>query len=303
MKNHGWLRLPFVLVSLLLSTQAFADEATKPEEDVDSAPPVAKSESGKAPNLRKSPRPPAAWCGIYSKLAYLTGEFSGSDRTDRFVRDGLKIGASCNYNNNSRLSLGIGAEFYIGKFHLDHEEDRLRASASYLEMGFKEWGSLTLDLHPIKIRAVAGVERTNSGNFTLNSMLVDLEGNNDWLDVKNFAKDHLSSSGDLEIWEAGAEVEFPFRRRVSFTFGGLWQRYDVNVGVKLDAEGKRVLEAFEYDVSKVDRQFKRSRNFFYLTPGAKRCGEKLCASLVVPWGVFQSDKWSWGLVLGTEMQF
>lgn len=291
MKNRGLAALIVALVLMLFVDPTFAEEAKEP-----------KAENDKKPEMVHKPyRTPTAWCSLYSKLMYLTGEFSGSDRADRFVREGLKLGASCNYNNNSRLTLGVGTEFYLGKFHLNHAEDGLQASVSYLEAGFKEWLSATLDLHPIKIVAIAGLERTNSSGFTVNSLQVDFGGG--WYNFKKFAEEHLSSSGELEIWEAGLNVEFPFRRKFSLTFGGLWQRYEVTVRVRLDAEGKRVLEALEYDVSKVERDFKRSRNFFYLTPGAKWCGEKLCASLVVPWGVFQADKWSWGLALGAELQF
>lgn len=296
MKYSSFLKLNIALAISLLTAPAFAEDKT------DSTP--ATDESGEAgpPKASKSPRPPAAWCGLYSKLVYLTGEFSGSDRTDNFVRDGLKLGASCNYNNNSRLTLGLGAEFYIGKFQLNHAEDLIQASISYLEKGWKEFASLTFDLHPIKIVALMGVENTYSSRFKLGSLQVDL-GNGDWLNLKKFASEHLTSNGELEIWEAGLNVEFPFRKRSSFTFGGLWQRYGVVVHVNLDAEGKRVLEALNYDSGKVDRDFERSRNFFYLTPGLKWCGKKFCTSLVVPWGVFQPDKWSWGVVMGTEMKF
>jgi len=73
----------------------------------------------------------------------------------------------------------------------------------------------------------------------------------------------------------------------------------------VDDEAKQVFEALEYDVSKVEKDFKHSTNFFYMTPGVKWCrkDEKLCASAAVPWGVFTADKWLWGVVLGTEKHF
>ena len=300
MRSISLSKLNIALIIALLATPALAEEAK--DTSPNSGPPVASKEPLRAQKPGKSsPRPPAAWCGVYTKLVYLAGEFSGSTRADRFVRDGLKLGVNCNYNNDSRLTLGVGAEVYAGKFHLTHEEDVLRASISFLETGFKEWVSATLDLHPIKIGAIVGVERTNSNRFSVDSLEVDL--GTGYLSFKDFASQHLSSNGELEIWEAGLNVEFPFQRKFSLTFGGLWQRYSVAVRVKLDQEGTRLLEALEYDTAKINRDFNRSRNFFYLTPGARWCGERLCVSLVVPWGVFQSDQWSWGAMLGAELQF
>jgi hypothetical protein len=301
MKNYGLPRSLFVLSILLFCTQAFADEAEKPEEDADLALPVAKSEPGKAGNPRRSPRA-TSWCSVHSKLDYMTGGFSGSSRADSFVRDGARLGASCSYNNNSRLSIGLGGEFYLGKFHLNHAEEALEASVSFLEFGHKEWLSATLDLRPIKIVAVAGVESTGSSRFKVDSLQVDLGTGP--LDLTDYGAEHLSvDKADLVIVEAGLNVEFPFRRNFSLTFGGLWQRYDVSVRVKLDAEGKRVLEALNYDVNKVDRDFERSRNFFYLTPGLRwRRGDWAFTGDIF-WGTFSTQEGSSGVRLGVERRF
>ncbi len=300
MKNHGLSKSFFILVSLLLATPALADEAKK-SEDTTPVPPVAKDESTGAPNMRKSPRPSTSWCSVHSKLDYMTGGFSGSSRVDSFVRDGARLGASCNYNNDSRLSIGLGMEFYLGKFHLNHAEDLLQASVSFLEFGHKEWLSATLDLHPIKITAIAGVESTGSSRFKVDDLQVNL--GSDWLDLTDYGSKHLSSKGDLVILEAGLNVEFPFRRNLSLTFGGLWQRYDVSVRVNLDAEGRRVLEAFNYDVNKVDRDFDRSRNFFYLTPGLRWQRENWSINGTIFWGTFSTEEGSSGIKLGTEYRF
>ena len=124
-----------------------------------------------------------------------------------------------------------------------------------------------------------------------------------WFDFKDFATEHRNSEGELEIWEAGLDVTFPFRRKFSFTFGALWQRYNLDLRVRIDDDGRRVLEALDYDADSVNRDFKHSAHFFYLTPGVKRCGGRWCTSLTVPWGVFKPNKWSWGAVLGTDLRF
>jgi hypothetical protein len=288
MKNRGLAALISALLIGLFATPTFAEEEDTPRLE---KPKVAP----------KRHRPPIAWCGLYANLRYLTGEFIGSEKSDKFVREGLSWGASCNYSNRSRLTLGVGAEFYMGRFLLDHEEDGLKGSASYLEVGFKEWMKATLNLNGVKISALVGLERTNSNRFKVSSAQVDFGSG--WLNLTKFADEHLSSSGDLEIWEAGLDVQFPFRRNFSVTFGALWQRYQVAVRLNLDDEGRRVLEALEYDVTKIEKDFQRSRNFFYLTPGVKWCKKDLCVSLTVPWGVFKAKKWLWGAVLGTELQF
>ncbi len=314
MKNRGLVTLISALIIGLFATPAFAEaeEEETPEkanptparlasESVAGRPPIAKSGAGKEEKAHKPPRNPIASCGLYSNVKYLTGEFSGSESSDQFVRKGLGLGASCNYSNRSRLSLGVGAEFYLGKFLLNHEEDSLKGSASYLEVGFKEWLSATLNLNDVKIGALVGMERTNSSRFRVNSAQANFGGG--WLNLTKFAAEHLSSSGELEIWEAGLDVRFPFHRNFSVTFGGLWQRYQVVVRLKLDDEGRDALEALNYNVKNIEKDFKRSADFFYLTPGVKWCKKELCVSLTVPWGVFTANNWLWGTVLGTELQF
>ncbi|TSC84952.1 MAG: hypothetical protein G01um101413_336 [Parcubacteria group bacterium Gr01-1014_13] len=299
MRSSYLLRWGIALVVTLFTAPAFAEDVKEPEvASPKEAPPPVKAEP-----VQKPYKSPVSSCGLYTNLMYLSGELNGSDRGDHFVRQGWNLGASCVYNNRSRLSIGLGAQFYLGKFLLDHEDSNLKASVSYVEMGFREWVSATLNFHDVKLTGLFGMTRTSSSGFSICSLQVNFA--DDWLDFKNFAKDHLTSNGELGTLEAGLDARFPFRRNFSFSFGVLWQRYSVVVHAKLDDEAKRVLEVFEYDVTKVEKDFRRTSNFFYMTPGLKWCtrGEKLCTSLVVPWGIFTADKWLWGAVLGTEYQF
>lgn len=300
MRGSYLLRWNIALVITLFTVPAFAQDAK--EESKEAAPKEAPPPE-KAEPVRKPYKSPVSSCGLYTNLTYLTGEFNDSNSADHFVRNGWNLGAKCVYNNRSRLSIGLGAQFYVGKFLLNHDDDSLKASVSYLEMGFKEWVSATLNFHDVKLTGLFGMTKTASSRFRISSLQVNFA--DDWLDFKNFASEHLSSEGDLGILEAGLEARFPFHRNFSVTFGVLWQRYSVVVSAKLDDEAKRVLEAFEYDVTKVEKDFKHSANFFYMTPGIRWCrkNEKWCASAAVPWGVFTADKWLWGAVLGTEKQF
>ena len=145
------------------------------------------------------------------------------------------------------------------------------------------------------------MEKTNSSGFTLKNLQMDFGGG--YLNLTKFGSEHLQSDGELEIWEARLDVEFPFRRKFSFGFGALYQKPHVLVRVKVDDEARRTLEAFNYDVNKVEREYDHTSNFFYLTPGLKWRGERLGISLTVPWGVFLAKQWSWGAELNTELKF
>src|SRR3989344_5193254 len=140
MRSNYLLRWNIALVITLLTAPAFAEDVKKPEEESpkELSPPV------KAEQVKKPYKSPVSSCGLYTNLTYLTGEFNDSNSSDQFIRKGWNLGASCSYNNRSRLSIALGAQFYVGKFLLNHDDDSLKASVSYLEMGFKEWVNATL---------------------------------------------------------------------------------------------------------------------------------------------------------------
>ncbi len=293
MKNRPLVTLAFVLINGLFATSALADEASS-----DGADPEENSEK---PVADKSGKNPIAWCALYEHFKLLTGEFNGSNGTDKLDRAGVGTGVRCTYSNRSRLALTVGTELYVGRLNFRHEQDTLRGTASYIEVGFKEWVRATLNLNGVKISTMLGLEKTNSGSFKLKSLQMDLGGG--YLDLTKFGAEHLSSDGELEILELGLDVEFPFRRKFSFSFGTLYQKPHVVVRVKVDDEVRKTLEAFNYDITKVEREYNRSTNFFYLTPGVKWSGERLSISLTVPWGVFVAKQWSWGAGLKTELKF
>jgi hypothetical protein len=299
MRNSSFLKLNIALAIALFAAPAFADDSLESE---DKNPP--KEESSKVKPAHKPRRSPVSSCGLYTNLMYLTGEFNDSKGGDHFVRQGWNLGANCIYNNRSPFSIGIGAQFYLGRFLLTHEDDALKANVSYVEKGFREWISAILDLNGVKLTGTFGMTRTSSGGFYINSLDVNI-GENNWLNLTNYAREHVSSTGELGTLEGGVDVRFPFRRNFSISFGVLWQRYSVSVRAKLDDDAKKVLEAFEFDTTKVERDFKHAANFLYMTPGVTWCtsGEKLCTSLQVPWGIFKADKWLGGAVLGTEFKF
>ena len=288
MKNRPLVALIAVFVNGLFLTSALAEEAKEPEN--------AEVETQEKPIKRR-----IAWCGLYEHFQFLTGEFDKSGGTDHLERNGLGTGMSCNYNNRSRLSFAVGAEFYIGKLEFTHEQATLKGSASYVEIGMKEWLRAALNLNGVKIGVLAGVEFTRSNSFELESLQMDFGGG--YLDLTKFGNDHLSSTGELEIWELGLNAEFPFRKKFSVTFGALYQKPHVVVRVKIDDEVRKTLQAFNYDVSKVEREYDHSANFFYLTPGVKWCGDRVCVALTVPWGVFLAKQWAWGLGLKTDIKF
>lgn len=288
MKNCPLATLIIILVNGLFLTSTFAEEATEPEDT--------EVKVEEKPIKRR-----VAWCGLYEHFQFLTGEFNKSGGTDHLKRNGLGTGMSCNYKNRSRFSFSVGAEFYLGKLEFTHEQPTLKGSASYTEVGMKEWLRAGLNMNGVKIGMSAGVEFTRSRGFELENLQMDFGGG--YLDITKFGKDHLNSTGELEIWEAGLDAEFPFRKKFSVTFGALYQRPHVVVRVKIDDEVRRILGAFNYDVTKVEREYDHSANFFYLTPGVKWCGDRVCVALTVPWGVFLAKQWAWGAGLKTDIKF
>lgn len=283
MNNRALATLAMAIVLGLFTTPASAQKKAKEEH--------------------KSSNIPVASCDLYSKGTYLIGSFDSKkfDTTDRFTRKGLVLGTGCYLHNRSKFSLGLGAEFYLGNIHFEHEETILKGSFSYLETGFKQWIKAALALHRVHIGLGAGVQITRSSRFGLNSLQVNLGG--DWFDLTEFGAEHLTSKGKLQIWEIGLDTSFPFNRNLSFTFGLLWQRYLVNAHFDFDMEAKEIFEALHYDINSVKQDFNQSVDFFYITPGAEWCGKNVCASLIVPWGVFVSKAWSWGSALEIKLKF
>ncbi len=266
-----------------------------------SAVPAFAQPAKKEPAVHKSARIPVASCDLYSKWVYITGSFSGYSNSDHFTRDGMGIGAGCYYQNHSRLSLGIGAEVYAGDFDIEHEEYVLKGSFSYLELGFKEWVRTALDLHHVSIGLEAGVEKTGSKGLGVNDLHANFGGG--WLDLTEFAADHLISRGSLEVWEAGVDVGFPFNRDFSLTFGLLWQRYNVSAHIDFDMEGRDTLIALHQNPDGIKKDYSQSVDFFYLTPGAKWCVRRVWAALVIPWVVVTEQAWVGGTVLQVEWKF
>lgn len=290
MKNRSLLIFVISLVIGFFVTSAFADKKNVDKKEKK----VEKTEKPKKSHRR------VASCGLYASLSHLTGEFNGSDSSDRLVRKGFAPAMTCSYNRG-RTTLKFGSEFYIGDFRLTHEEDGLKGTASYLEVGFKEWVKAILNLPPVKLGVTFGVQRTRGSRFDVENVEVDFGGG--WFDFTELATEHLSSSADLQIWEVELDAKFPFRKNWAVTFGVLWQNFSGGVRVKVDEEGRELLESLHYNVDKVDRKFDFSTQFFYFTPQVERCEKNWCTALKVPWGVFKSDKWSWGLTLETGLRF
>lgn len=266
--------------------------------------PVSAQKPKKAKVENKSPRIPVVSCDLYSKGTYLTGRFHSNvlSTTDRFTREGLSMGTGCNYRSaHGKFSLEIGAEFYFGNLNLVHEEGRLKGSFSYLETGFKEWVRTALTLRKATVGLGVGVQKTTSSRFEINSLLINLWDTE--YDFTKFGDEHLTSEGELEVWETGLDVSFPFRRNFFFMFGAQWQRYIVKANMDLDMEAKAILEVLYVNSSSINKKLDRTEDFFYLMPGVKWCGKKLCASLVVPWSAFISEAQSWGSTLQVEMKF
>ncbi|KKR35540.1 MAG: hypothetical protein UT67_C0001G0045 [Candidatus Magasanikbacteria bacterium GW2011_GWA2_40_10] len=287
MKNRSLALFAVALSFGLSEAYAFADDEVK--------------EPVKAKVGQKRSRKQIASCGLYSSAAYLTGKFNSEESNDSLARTGGILGASCSYNNRSPYSFGIDVEMYGGKFHFNHDEESIRGSVSYVEMGFTERVKASIETHGVKIGLMAGVQKTVSNRFKVDSLEIKVGGG--WFEFKDLAAEHLSSSGDLEIWQAGLDVEFPLPKHLAITFGAMWQRYVVDVSLKLDDEGKDLLETLHYDIDKVERDFNNSANFFYIHPGIKWCWNKFCASLDVDWGIFKKTKWSGGVRLTVGAKF
>jgi len=297
MKNRGLMSL-FVILIISAAAPAFAQKVCKHKKVNSETVPLKKTEKPKKSVVepKTHPRTGFSSCGLYLAGSYMIGEFSPSDGNDHLTREGMGTGVTCNYGNHrSRFGFAAGLESYLGRFLLRHEEDNLKGSASYAEMGFKGWLKLLFDLYPVKLGLLLGLEQTHSSRFHVDSLQVDFGSG--WFDVRDIAAEHLTSNGELDILEAGLEAKFPLYKNLSITFAVLWQRFHGSVKVKLDSEGKRFLEALYYDADKVNREFEYSTNFIYLTPGLKWCRKKLCASLGLDWGIFKEERYSWGLKL------
>lgn len=239
-------------------------------------------------------------CDLYSRGSFMTGMFKQSENVNRFERNGISLGFGCYSGPNSKFSLGIGAEAYFGNLNFKHEETSLKGSFSYFEKGFKEWVRASVYESPVRISLGVGVQKTVSSGFNLNSVHVNLWDT--WYDFTKFGHEHLTSDGKLEVWEAELNFQFLVHGNFYLTLGTQWQKYKVLARMDFDAESKKIFDFLQYDVSKLEQGFNESVNFFYFTPGAKWCGKKLCASLVVPYGLFISKAGSWGgsLEIGTR---
>lgn len=286
MQKRSLTALIAVLLVGEFATPAFADEVKEPI---------------KSAAKQKHPRRQIASCGLYSSGTYLYGNFNRKDNRETMVRDGLGLGTSCNYNNRSRLTFGLNTEFYGGLFKFTHDEDALQGSVKVLEMGFKQSVGVSLDLHRVKIGLTLGVQQTVGNNASIGSMRIKLVGG--WFDVKDLANQHLIISGDLQVLEAGLDVEFPLPRSFSIISGAVLQRYSLDINTKLDDDGRRILEALHYDIGKVERTFNSSSNFFNLHPGVKWCSKKLCTRLDVNWGFFRKAKWAASATLTAAKSF
>ena len=73
--------------------------------------------------------------------------------------------------------------------------------------------------------------------------------------------------------------------------------------IDFDMYARDVFTFFNYDVDNI-KEVDVSQSLFYLTPGIKWCkGKKVCASVTIPWGVFNSDAWALGGTAGLELKF
>lgn len=290
MKNRGLVALITTLILGLVAAPSFAQEAKKPDEE-------------KAAEHKRQRRLIDSCGGLYTYGTYLKGKFRRKNSRETMMRDGLGLGTSCNYSNRSRLTYELNTEFYSGLFQFTHNEDALQGSVSVIEMGFKTSLGISVDLHRIKIGLTLGVQQTISKNADIGNMRIKLSGDGGWFDVKDLANQYLTISGDLQVLEAGLDVEFPLPqwlfipKGVSVISGALLQRYNLNINTKLDDDGRRILQALHYDVSSVERTFKNSSNFVNIHPGLKYCSKKWCTLLDLHWGIYREDKWAWSLTL------
>lgn len=263
--------------------------------------PAFAQKSKKRKSERKFSEIVADSCELYSKKSFITGLFKRSESADRFERSGTSFGFGCYSGPHSKFSLGIGAELRFGNLNLKHEEDVFKASFSYFEKGFKEWVSASIYESPVRISINLGVEKTASSRFSIDSVRVNLWDT--WYDFTRFGLEHLTSRGDLEVWEAGMDFRFLIYQDFHLSLGTQWQRYKVRARMDFDAESKNIFNLLYFDVSGLEQGLNESVDFFYFTPGAKWCGKKMCASFVVPYGVFISKAWSWGSALEVGIKF
>lgn len=232
---------------------------------------------------------------------FLSGVFNDPYSSDRLARKGFGLGTGCRYIHH-RFRVGLAWQFYNGTFRIDHAEPGLNGSFSFNEVGVKEKLDFAFILGKAEIGLTAGREKTVTSRLKVEDLHIDAGGG--WLNLGLFATRQMLSRVDLTIWEVGLNTAFPLNRNFSFTFDLLWQKYDVDLRIDFREYGQEVLQLLDYDVNK-KKMIDISQSLFYLTPGAKWCNndKNFCASLAVPWGVFNSDAWSLGGVVGMEWKF
>ncbi len=291
MRKHVFAMLTVVFVFFgLYRVVAFAQ--VEPEK---------KEEKPKAKHKRSFP---VASCSFNSKGMILRGAFKEDGNNDQFSRTGFFLGMGCQIHKRSPFSVGLGWGFYMGNFNLDHEEGLLRGNFSYLEIGLKQWLRFGLDLKVVNIGLELGVQQTNSSSFQVNNFELKFDGeDNGSLNLTDFAKAHLISSGELEVWDLGLDSSFPIGKKLSLTFGLLWQRWLISARIGLDHEALKTLEVLNVATDTVEQDFHRTVHFFYFTPGIKWCQAGLCAALTVPWATFNTERWSWGTSLELKYRF
>ena len=293
MKSRGLMALVIASMLGLFSTFAFAEKAAA------KAGQAKKVKNTKVENKTTEKSPMSL--SLYSKGSYyMVGAFWDPYFSDRLVRSGLSLGVGCHYTGKY-FRIGAGRELYKGTFAIGHEEPLLNGSFYFDEVGVKTWINTALILNGIEIGFTAGVEKTDTSALKINDLYIDLGSG--WLNLKSFAAETLLSKVDFTIWEAGLDTVFPLNRNFSLTFGLLWQQYDANMHIDFDMYGQGVLQYFNYSLDN-KKEVDISQSLFYLTPGIKWCkGKKVCASVVIPWGIFNSDAWSLGGVAGVEYTF
>ena len=291
MKSRGLMAFVIASILGLFSTFAFAEGAAPKNE----------GQKKKAKIEHKPAETPPMSCAIYSKGSYyMVGVFWDPYFSDRLVRSGFSLGLGCYYTRN-HFRLGAGREFYRGTFTIGHEEPLLNGSLYFDEIGVKTWINTALVFNSVEIGLTAGVEKTDTSELKVKDLYADLGSG--WINLGLFASETLLSKVDLTIWEAGLDTVIPLNRNFSLTLGALWQVYDVNMQIDFDMYARDVFTFFNYDVDNI-KEVDVSQSLFYLTPGIKWCkGKKVCASVTIPWGVFNSDAWALGGTAGLELKF
>lgn len=285
MQNNSSLAMLIIALFTGVSvTSASAQEAKKP----------VKAE-------HKHPRKQIASCRLYSDMSYLSGQLNHTHNDESLVRQGLALGTRCSYNNRSRFTLGLEEKFYSGEFHFNHREESLDGSVSAVEVGFEVALNAALDLHRVRFSLRAGVQQTVSNHAHIDNLRI--KQGDSWLDETDLANEFLSIDGDLQVLELGLDVEFPLPYGFFIGFGGELQGFNVNVNTTLDDEGRRILEALQYDIAKVERPFHNSATFFSLHPALTWCSKKWCTSVKGTWGVFEEKRGALGVTLEEVMRF